>query len=359
MTNPWYYCSMDMKTIRIDSSTIIRTILFLVLAYLFYQVIDLFLVVLTGIVIATAIEPAIRFLQKNGFPRLPAVISLYLFGAGALFSMVYFLVPPLIDDLSSILSQAPDYIRSLQLESTFLSEQLGDSASVGDIVSNLRDTAVESIQDAVSLVSSFFGGVISFFLIVTLSFYFSVREGAIEQFIRLVTPTNREEYVTNLWHRSQEKIGRWLQGQLILILIVGLLSYLGLTIIGVPNALLLSIIAGLFELIPVFGPILAAVPAIGLAAISGGVSLALLTAGLYIIIQQFENNLIHPLVVTKVVGVPPIIVILAVVIGGSLAGFLGILLAVPFAAVLVEFAHDVDDVKHSRRQEQLSADNSV
>lgn len=352
---------MDTKTIRIDSGTIIRTILLLVLAYLLYQVMDIFLVVLTGVVIATAIQPAIRFLERKGLPRLLAVISLYLFGTAGLFALIYFFVPPIVEDLSAILSQAPDYIRSLQLEGSVFSEQLGSStssaSSVSDIVSSLRDTAIESTQDVVSLVSSVFGGVISFLLIVTLSFYFSVREGGIEQFIRLITPTDHEDYVTDLWNRSQEKIGRWLQGQLILMLIIGVLSYIGLTILGVPNALLLAILAGLFEIIPIFGPVLAAVPAIGLAAVSGGLSLALMTVGLYIIIQQFENNLIHPLVVTKVVGVPPIVVILAVVVGGTIAGFLGILLAVPLSAVLMEFAHDVDDVKHSQRQDKLSADN--
>lgn len=350
---------MDTKTIRIDSSTIIRTILFLALAYLLYQVIDIFLVVLTGVVIATAIQPAIRFLQDKGMPRLPAVISLYLFGTAGVFALVYFFVPPIIEDLSSILAQAPDYIRSLQLEGSVFTEQLSNSASsssVSDIINNLRDTAIESTQDVVNLVSSVFGGVISFLLIVTLSFYFSVREGGIEQFIRLVTPTRNEDYVMDLWNRSQEKIGRWLQGQLILMLIIGLLSYIGLTILGVPNALLLGILAGLFEIIPIFGPVMASVPAIGLAAISGGLSLALMTVGLYIIVQQFENNLIHPLVVTKVVGVPPIVVILAVVVGGTIAGFLGILLAVPLSAVFMEFAHDVDDAKHNHR-EQLSTDN--
>lgn len=342
---------MDAKTISITSGTIIRTILLVALAYVLYLLLDILLVVMAGVVIASAIEPAVRFLERRHIPRLPAVIGLYVFALLALFATVYFFVPPIIEDLSNIFAQAPDYIRSLQLESTFLNDS--GSLSVSELVNNLRDTALESSEDVVSFIGSIFGGVISFFLMFTLSFYLSVRKGGIEHFIRLIVPTAHEEYVTNLWHRSQEKIGRWMQGQFILMLIVGLLVYLGLTILGVPNALLLGILAGLFEIIPVFGPILSAVPAIGLAALSGGLSLALMTTGLFIIVQQFENNLIHPLVVTKVVGVPPIIVILAVVIGGSLAGFLGVLLAVPLAAALMEFAHDVEDVKHRRKREEL------
>jgi predicted PurR-regulated permease PerM len=146
------------------------------------------------------------------------------------------------------------------------------------------------------------------------------------------------------------KIGQWLQGQFVLIVVVGLLSYIGLRLVGVPNAGLLAIIAGVFEIIPVFGPILSAIPAIAIAGLSGGLSLALMTTGLYIIIQQVENNIINPLVFDQVVGLSPVVVILSIVIGGKLAGFLGILLAVPLAAGLMEFAHDVDEVKHTRRK---------
>jgi predicted PurR-regulated permease PerM len=124
----------------------------------------------------------------------------------------------------------------------------------------------------------------------TLSFYLSIREGGIEQFVRLITPSAHEDYVSDLWHRSQRKIGLWLQGQFILMFLVGLLTYVGLTILGVPNALLLGILTGLFEIIPFVGPILAAIPVVGFAALTGGVSLALMSAGLFIIIQQLENN---------------------------------------------------------------------
>ncbi|MEX2515262.1 MAG: AI-2E family transporter [Candidatus Paceibacterota bacterium] len=335
---------MSTQTIRIDSNTIIRTILFIALAYLFYELINIFLVVLAAVVIASAIEPAINFFEKKRIPRLAAVIGMYITAAGAIFAAIYFLVPPVIEDLKDIIALAPDYISSLQLESALL----GDSGtfSVSELVSNAGNIAVESGQDVIRIVSSIFGGIVSFVLMISISFYLSARKGGIEQFIRLVVPLEKEDYVTDLWHRSQRKIGQWIQGQFILMLIVGVLVYIGLTILGVPNALLLGILAGLLEIVPIFGPIVAAVPAIGLAAASGGLTLGLMTLGLFVIIQQFENNLLHPLVVTKVVGVPPLVVILAVIIGGSLAGFLGILLAVPLSAAFLEFAHDVEEAKH-------------
>ena len=132
-----------------------------------------------------------------------------------------------------------------------------------------------------------------------------------------------------------------MQGQLLLAVIVGVLVFLGLTILGVKHALLLAVVAAMFEIIPVFGPILAAVPAVALSFLDGGLTLGLLVIALYVIVQQFESHLIHPLVVTRVVGVPPLLVILSIIVGAQLAGFLGILLSVPIAATIQELVKDV------------------
>ena len=119
--------------------------------------------------------------------------------------------------------------------------------------------------------------------------------------------------------------------------LVAVLVYIGLTLVGIRDALVLAFLAGLFEIIPLFGPILAAIPAVTLALVTNGISSALLVIGLYIIIHQFENQLIYPLVVRKIVGVPPIISILALIVGFKLAGFVGLLISVPLATMLIEF----------------------
>ena len=158
-------------------------------------------------------------------------------------------------------------------------------------------------------------------------------------------PFGKENYVINLWESSKAKIGKWMQGQLLLGVLIFILVYLGLTIFGLPYALTLALLAGLMEIIPVFGPIMAAIPAILLALSTGGMSLALIIAGFYLLVQQFESNLIYPLVVRKVVGVPPILVILSLIIGYELAGFLGILISVPVAAAVMELVDDIEKQK--------------
>ena len=166
-----------------------------------------------------------------------------------------------------------------------------------------------------------FGGIFSFILILVLSFYLAVQEKGIENFLRLITPLKYERYVLDLWQRSQHKIGLWMQGQMLLGFIVGVLVFLGLNVLGVRHALFLAVLTALLEIIPLFGPKIAAVPAV-LIGFLESVPLGFMVLGLYVIIDQFESHLIYPLVVRKVVGISPIIVILALIIGGKLAGFL-------------------------------------
>lgn len=352
---------MSSQTISISSGTILRTILFAALAVLLYELLHVALVVLTAVVIASAIEPAVSSLANSGVPRVLSVILLYLLMLAGVVLFIVFFMPPIVNDVSELVTLAPDYIRSLQLESSFLAESIGTAAdplSLSEIISRLREVSLQNAEDVFGVVSSVFGGVFNFLLIFTLSFYLAVRRNGVQDFLQLVVPTQHEEYVIDLWQRTRVKIGQWLQGQFVLMLAVGLLSYIGLSIVGVPNAALLAIVAGVLEIIPVFGPILSAIPAIAIAGLGGGLSLALMTTGLYVVIQQIENNIINPLVFDQVVGLSPVVVILSIVIGGQLAGFLGVLLAVPLAAGLMEFAKDVDEVKHTTRANLDDTHNS-
>ena len=172
-----------------------------------------------------------------------------------------------------------------------------------------------------------------------------MQERGIENFLKIVIPFGKEAYAINLWERSKAKIGKWMQGQILLGVLIFILVYLGLTIFGIPYALLLALLAGTLEIIPVFGPIIAAIPAVALAFSAGGTSLALIITGFYLLVQQFESNLIYPLVVRKIVGVPPILVILALIIGAELAGFLGILISIPVAAAVMELVDDIEKSK--------------
>jgi len=341
-------------TIRVDSGTIIKTIIIALLFVALYIIKDMVLIILVAIVIASAIEPATLWFQKKlHIPRLLGVIIIYLLVFIFTFGILYFFVPLVLNETIDVILRIPEIAKSFGSDLTsgqFLKSgsalgNLSKTISLQSVLLQLQTLVSNLSGSVVSIFSKVFGGLLSFILIIVISFYLSVQEKGIHNFLRIVTPYKNEKYVIGLWDRSQKKIGRWMQGQLILAVIVGILVFLGLTVLGVKNALLLAILAATFEIIPLFGPVLSSIPAIAIAFVDGGITLSLMVIGLYVIIQQFENHLIYPLVVKKVVGVPPLIVIIALVIGAKLAGFIGILLSVPIAAILMEYANDLDERK--------------
>lgn len=344
---------MQNMTIQITTGTILKAILILALAALLWHLRELALIVLTSIVIASAIEPAAKGLMKYKVPRIVSVLVVYLLFFAIFFGVIFFLVPPVLEETSALLSTLPAYLETIGAPGAFSEDTLVETRSLisgislGETTQQLDAILSGASGNFLAAMSLVFGGIISFILIVVFSFYFAVSERGIEEFLRVVTPVEREEYVLGLWKRAQYKIGLWMQGQFLLAVIIGVLVYLGLSILSVPYALVLAVIAALFELIPVFGPILASIPAIAIGFATGGLTLSLIVGAFYLIIHQFENHLIYPLVVTKVVGVPPILVILALLIGAKLAGVLGILLSVPFAAVMQELFKDLDRTRHT------------
>ncbi len=343
-------------SITITAGSMITALVIGASAYALWLLRDIALLVLTAIVIASAIEPGVVFFTKHRINRIVAVAVMYLAVFGSLFGIVYAFLPPILAETQSFLSTAPQYLDTLNLpesltgipETASSLAGSGQSQSIFDTIIAFQSAFADTSGGVVRVVSTFFGGIFSLLLVIVLSFYFAIQSTGVEDFIRLVTPAKHEGYAVGLWQRAQRKIGQWMQGQLLLSLISGTITYLGLMILGVPYALLLAVIAAVMNLVPVFGSLIAGVFATIVAFTSGGLTLALIVAGLFVVINQFEGNLLYPLVVNKVVGIPPLLVILALLVGGSLAGFLGVVLSIPLAAAFREFLSDVERNKHAK-----------
>jgi predicted PurR-regulated permease PerM len=332
-------------SVNITASSMIKAILFVLLLALLWFLRDIAIVVLTAIVLASAMEPGIRFFMRYRLPRLVAIILLYLIIGFVFFGVIFFFVPPVLSDASNLLKSLPQTLSSIdinQITQGLPWSQFTGAFSSADVLQNLSSTITSTTGGVFNTVSAFFGGLTSFVLVVVFSFYFCVQETGVDDFLRIVTPVDNQAYVLNLWKRSQDKIGKWMQGQIVLALIIGVLVFLCLFIFGVPHPLLLAVLAAVFELIPVFGQFLAAIPGVAVGFAAGGVTEALWVALIYVVVQQFEANLIYPVVVKKVVGVPPLLVILALLIGFKLFGFLGVLLSVPLAGAMQEVVSDID-----------------
>lgn len=327
----------------------------MILFFLFLYILqDVIIIFLFSIIIASAVTPFANWLDNKGFPRLLGVLLLYL----ALFGLVIFVlslvVPYIADEIAQLSTTLPKVVERF---SKSLEDVQQGSPQYFDFVSeiqNILDTLSvylqQSSQSVFTIIISIFGGVMSFIAVVVIAFYLSVMKRGIESFIESVVPAKHEGYVMDLWKRSELKVGRWLQGQLLLALIVGLTVYIGLSLMGIKYALVLGIIAMVLEIVPIVGPVLAAIPAVFLAFLQEP-GLGLWVLLFYIVMQQLENHLLVPLVLGKTTGLNPIVVIMALLIGNQIAGISGMILSVPLATIIVEMLEDLakqkEDEKHN------------
>ena len=326
-------------TYEITTGTFVRFLLLVLGIVFIFAIRDVVMIILVSIVLASAVDPLVRWFGKIRIPRVLAVLIIYLTGIVGFLGVFYFLIPPIASDFRDFFTRLPSLIENvlvrLQDKAPFL--------SLDFVLSTLRDVAVNANEyvgiafgQFFNTATTLFSGIFSFLLI---SFYLAVQDDGVANVLRIVTPKEHEDYILHLWARTQRKIGRWLQGQILLGLIVGVIVFIALTILRVHYALVLAVLSAIFEIIPYFGPILAAMPAIAVAAIQDPL-LGFIVLCLYILVQQMENHLIYPQVVRKTVGVHPLLAIIALLIGGKLGGIMGFIVAIPIAVVLVEYFDD-------------------
>ncbi len=352
----------DKVTFSISTDSIVRTLLIIVLFAVVLILKNLILVLLTAVIIASAIEPAASWFEQRRIPRLLAVLFVYLVSALVVVGIFYFVLPKLFQEVLTLFDSLQKYTAINNTSNQFgvltwkpFVEALTGALSFKDAVAAFSNSFSSISGGFINAASSLVGGVVSFIVIFVLSFYLSVQRDGVGNFLKIIAPVRHEPYVLDLWKRSQRKIGQWMQGQLLLSIIVGLLTYLGLTLLGIKDALILSLFIAICEFIPLFGPIIGAIPAVIFSYLDSGFTLALIVAGMYLLIHQLENQLIYPLVVRKIVGINPIIVIISLIAGYELAGFLGLVISVPLATIGMEYLRDVERGKNPAAKEAVQA----
>ena len=331
--------------INISFETLFRILFVGLGAVLLYLIRDVVVVLILSVIIASAVSPLATYLQKRGLPRALAVFLIYLFALLILALVLYLIISPLSSEVDNLGLVVPIYFDKIQ--SSF--KEIRDTSPQYEQLLNQVQARLDNIGLALARLSGnifgaatkLFGGVVSAVFVIVISFYLSAQEHGISAFLRSVTPREHQAYILNLWSRSQHKLGRWLQVQLLASAIVGVLVFIGLSIFGIRHRVLLALLAALLEVIPFVGPLLAAVPAVLLGFLKSPI-VALWTLVVYAVVQQIENHVIVPNIMRRVVGLNPVVVIIALLIGGELAGVPGIILAVPVAVVAVELLKDLD-----------------
>ncbi len=327
------------QIINISTSTIFRTILILLGLVFLYLIRDILMIVFVAIIIAAAINGPVSWLQKNKVPRILGVIFIFLLLFLLLALIISLVLPPLASQIKQLAIHFPEFLEKIGLSVQEWWGQYRMDGNLQTLLDGLSQKLSQATSSVLATIVSIFGGLFSAVIVLVISFYLAVQEKGVKRFLVSLVPSEHQTYFSDLVERIQIKIGGWLRGQLLLMLIVGLLTFIGLYVLGVKYALTLALIAGLLEIVPYVGPILAAIPAVILAFFQAPL-LALLVILLYIAIQQLENYLLVPQVMKKTVGLNPIFIIIVMLIGAKLAGILGIILSVPVAAAFSEFFRD-------------------
>lgn len=325
----------DRITISISAATIfmvVGVLLGLKFLYLIREILLLFFIVL---VLVAALSPIVDKWSTK-MPRAMAVVLLYFIIIVAFAGVVSLLLPPLVTQLVHLANQLPSYLGQIA-PPDFSYDQIVEFSRTGleRIAQGLSSIGGSLLNTTVSV----FGGIAAVFSVVVLTFYLVLARHGIETFIDSLLPIAHKENVAQITEKIGRKLGRWVNGQLLLMLIIGVLDFIGFMIISIwePElrnfALILAVWAGLTEVIPYIGPWFGAVPAVVIGFVLSP-WIGLLIFAFLMIIQQLEGQFLVPKIMSKAVGLSPVIVIFSLLIGGKLLGILGVLLAVPFAAVL-------------------------
>jgi len=346
-----------MKNIKIqfDISNLISVVTLIVVVALLFEIRGLLLVLLTAVVVATFAESFVKLGNKVRFPRIISVILFYIIIITLFGGVLFFMVPVLIQEVGSLQSVYPEignYIENAQI----LQGLAQQDVSLSEFFATQEGGSLA--QELFRNISSVLGGLLNMIILLVVSFYLSVQERGIERFIRILVPIKHEDYAIDLWARTKKKIGSWFNGQLLLALILTVLTYLGLQIFSVPYSLLLALLAGIFGMIP-YGIVLALMPAVVIAFVDGGWQLGLIVFILYWIIQQVTDYVLQPLILKRLTGLPTLVVILSVIIAGSIAGILGVMIAVPTAVFLLEIVHDRENSKRHILRQLEESENST
>ncbi len=306
---------------------VILALFLVIMGWFIFQIRGIIVSIFLSYVIMAALFPAVKYLRSKRVPHVLAVLIPYI----AVFLLVFMLIIPLIpfvmDQISSLLKNFPTYLEDSGRTFGFdiNPHQIQDyiSKEVGSIGKN-----------AIGVTGKVFGGVLSTLTVLVVGFYFLMYSEAFKHRVASFFDREHRDHVKQTMQLIDDKLGAWLRGQVVLCFAIGLTTYIALSAVQMPYALPLALIAGMFEILPTIGPIVSAVPAV-IVALTISPTMAIIVIIAYLLIQALENNLLVPKIMQRAVGLNPVVVILAIMIGANLMGIAGALLAIPFVSFVI------------------------
>jgi len=308
--------------VTITPFTIAFTVFFLLALFFLFQIRQILIILFMALIFMAALHPAVKKLQKRAkLPKIVAILLLYVAIISSLIFSFALIIPPLFSELPTLINvlslpPLPDDIRHLKfsaIELTTLFNQFGSS-----------------FQTVFSIISSTFSGVFSVITVLVMTSYLLLERDVLHKKVAWFTRDKKHfALAEELINKLEVELGGWVRGQFLLMVAIGVVTYIGLSLLSVPYALPLAVLAGLLEVLPNLGPTLASIPAIVIAFTMMSPVMAGFVTLFYVVVQQLENNLIVPKIMKDNVDVNPLTTIIVILVGLELSGVIGALLAVP------------------------------
>lgn len=330
----------------------------LLAVWLVATLVSVVLQVVIAIILASGMAPLVRRLQEMGVPRAVSVLVTYAVFIAALVLFGILVVPPLVSELSTFAANAPQYaeavasrLRDLQARFPFIpAPEAPLEQQLRGLTSQLGAVAGQALN-VFGFVVGALGGVLAAVFVLLLALYFVVYSTEIRDYLLSFVDAGRRPRIRQVTDQMGQRMGRWVVGQLVLSTAVGAIVFVGLTVIGVPGALVLAVLAGIGEVIPILGPWLAAIPAVIVAFVQSPTE-GIITLVFYVALQQLESYLLAPKIVGHAVKLNPLVVLIALIAGAGLLGVVGALVAVPLTAALAVLLDQLRDQPSPDRDER-------
>ena len=319
-------------------------VLTLIVFIIFYSIKSLFIPLLIAFLLANILKPVISFFEIKGASQLSIIISIYLITT-FLFILFFTLVSPILLTQATTLGlELPTYINGIKESITAIENSIKNNFSfieVPDLAKLSQDYVSESIDKTTQYISNNISNIVSIFtfsLIVPFISFFILKDMHLMQRTLLSYVPNRYfEMFVLLFHKVGTSIQSYIRGQLIDASFVGFMTGLGLSIIGFPYALIVGLVAGIGNFVPYFGPILGAIPAVLIIMVSPEWSTAssiLMVVAVFLVVQIIETLFVYPLAVGNSVNLHPLLIIISLLVGGEVAGIVGMIVVIPLVAIL-------------------------
>jgi len=331
--------------LKLASAFVVAYLLFILMVTLK----DVLLIFFTSLILAIAMDQVISRFEGPKLSRTLAAALIYLCVLLAAVAILIITIPPLFDEVRNFLVEYPVYSDALELESEIEIQAVATEFSPW--VRNLSESLTGSPAAVFNTLLKTFNNFAHFIAIFFVAFFMTIQPNGVRSFFEPFVPKQHQKTVSRFWDKMQERIGGWLWGKTICSLIVGATTTVGLFVLGVPYALILGVLAAFMNFIPFAGPIIAAIPAIALG-FSSSVILGVVVALYYFVVNNiFETFILEPFFMRKAVEISPAFLILAIIAGGYLGGVLGIILAIPTAAIIYLVISDWNMLKKNIQED--------